>query len=151
MRNWARNAVSGIQDAGAKASLLRLEGNERWAAFAPRNLARLAAARPGVLLYVPYSGFTTASMLRFAVLRLCSFAPRSAIVGLQAHPDIRALPLLRPPLALVASDRLAHRIRHAVGRRVVVPPVVDCERFAPVREARCALKTELEAEEDRPL
>ncbi|MBA2276875.1 MAG: glycosyltransferase, partial [Chloroflexia bacterium] len=100
---------------------------------------------------MPYSGFTTASTVRLAVLSLSVPSARAAIVVLQAAPRLRALRFVRPALALVASQRLADHIRPFVERQFVIPPVVDSERFTPGRESKVELREGLAPADGKPL
>jgi glycosyltransferase involved in cell wall biosynthesis len=68
----------------------------------------------------------------------------TAIVVLQAAPAISALrPVLRVPLALCASRRLAS-VASRVAREVVIfPAAIDLEQFRPPGTAKADLRSEL--------
>jgi thymidylate kinase/glycosyltransferase involved in cell wall biosynthesis len=129
MRAVARDLVRAFGEAGHEASLLRLAGDPRRAALRPAAWRELRRARPDVLHYVPYSGLTTASLVRLAALRAAAPGAVAGISVLQAASRVAGVRVA--DVALFASARL-RRLHGGVARSTaVVPPVVDLARFVP--------------------
>jgi thymidylate kinase/glycosyltransferase involved in cell wall biosynthesis len=152
MRVWTRHYATALRAAGHSVQVLRAEGNPRFAAADPRTLARVAAARPEVIQYVPYSGLTPAALVRLRALGLAAPRALRAISVLQSgRPGLTARPRLAADVALFASHRL-RRATGAVARRSAVAyPIVDTTRFCSATVDRAALRRELGVPEGPPL
>lgn len=141
-----------MAEGGHRVEVLRLGGRARFAALRPGAPWTLRRTRPNLVQYVPYSGLTRAALVRLRAL--ASLVPKAvtSIAVLQASDDV-----LRPPpgcaadVALFASDRL--RRRHAAIARtgVVVPPVVDSERFRPAQAPREEIRRDLGLDGGQPM
>ena len=92
---------------------------------------------PEVILYIPYSSITIASLLRAWILKI--FSRKSIIVlALQPrhYPNFSRyfIPFLRPDLLLVLSGK-SQRYYQSLGFKVQkIPLGVDIDRFKPVTE-----------------
>src|SRR4051812_25357823 len=75
MRVWLRQFRRALGASGCIVIDVPLTGAERFSVVDPRNLARLAASKPDVIQYVPFSGLTPASLVRLRILGLA--APRA--------------------------------------------------------------------------
>jgi glycosyltransferase involved in cell wall biosynthesis len=151
MRNWIELADRALSRDGHKTEVLRLGGDPRWSSLRPSSLRAVRAARPELLIYVPYSGLTSKSLLRHAVLRSAARPRLDVLVVLQSTPRVRRLPAVGPPgLLACASERL--RAAHgALGRdSEVLPPVIDLDRFRRASGERAAIRRQLGLAPDRP-
>lgn len=151
IKNWTRQLVAALQEAGHEAELHRLEGHFRFAALDPRAGLRLRRAAPDVIQYVPYSHLTRNALIRLKALS--AFAPRAlaSIAVLQAPvPDGRYPGVLRAPHAVFITSRLATGHASAARTHAVLPPAVPA-RFAPSPRPREELRGELGVPPGRPL
>jgi len=92
---------------------------------------------PEVILYIPYSSITIASLLRAWILKIFS---RKSIIVLALQPrhypnfSTYFIPFLRPDLLLVLSGK-SQRYYQSLGFKVQkIPLGVDIDRFKPVTE-----------------
>jgi glycosyltransferase involved in cell wall biosynthesis/thymidylate kinase len=144
MRNWCRQVDRAVSSRGHSIAFLDLEGDPRWAAFRPSTARAVRRSAADLTLYVPYSGLTRWALWRLMAVRAARAGRSTAIVVLQAAPAISALrPVLRVPLALCASRRLAS-VASRVAREVVIfPAAIDLEQFRPPGTAKADLRSEL--------
>jgi glycosyltransferase involved in cell wall biosynthesis len=152
MRNWTRDFVRAMAGRDHEVELIQLRGAARLAALRPSAPWRVRRTRPDAVQYVPYSGLTRASLLRLR--SLASFVPGAVkgITVLQAADDARDAPAgCAADVALFASDRLRRRHSAIARGAVVVPPVVDAERFRPAPTARDEIRRSLGIGDGRPM
>jgi len=152
MTNWVRDFERAMSGRGHELALIRLGGRANLAALRPAAPWRVRRTRPDAVQYIPYSGLTRAALVRLRALT--SLVPKAvaSIAVLQASDDAdRPPPGCVADIALFASDRL--RRRHAAVARagVVVPPVVDSERFRPAEAPPAEIRQALGVDGDRPM
>lgn len=148
MRNWVRQAATALSRHRHRVDVVRLPGNPRIGVATARRPPETAS--DSQLVYVPYSGLTSASIARLAVLRARWRVRDSTIVVLQASPDVRTLPW-KPTRALFASQRLADKHPDVAGIQAVFPPAIDTERFSIASDGQPALRSELGLDPERPV
>jgi glycosyltransferase involved in cell wall biosynthesis len=75
-----------------------------------------------------------------------------SIAVLQASDDVRKAPIgCTADIALFSSDRLRRRHSAVARAGVVIPPVVDNERFSPAQLSRDEIRRSLALDADRPM
>lgn len=151
-RGWLRDAEQALGAAGHDVRRVELSGGFRVAAASPTSLRAIRAERPQALVYVPFGGLTAGALARFLALRLAAPRAPAAIAVLHVLKPLGRVPrLLRAPLGLFASARLAEIAAHGTERAVVVPPVVDSERFRPPSDPKERLREKLGLPMEGPL
>jgi thymidylate kinase/glycosyltransferase involved in cell wall biosynthesis len=152
MRVWVAHYAAAMRAAGHTVTELRCRGPERIAAADPRVLVRLRRLRPDVVQYVPYSGLTTAALLRLRLLGTAAPAALRCIAVLQAGRDgFGAPPGLAADVALFASERLRRATGRVARSGAVAYPVVDTARFASSGGDRAETRRELGVPAEAPM
>lgn len=152
MTNWTRDFMRAMSERDHDVELVHLRGRARLAALRPNVPWQVRRTRPDAVQYVPYSGLTRASLVRLR--SLTSLVPDAvkSIAVLQASGDVEKAPIgCVADIALFSSDRLRRRHEAIARTGVVVPPVVDSERFRPALTARAEIRSSLGLDAERPM
>jgi glycosyltransferase involved in cell wall biosynthesis len=137
---------------GHQTEVLRIQGDPRWSSLLPGALRSVRRELPDLLLYVPYSGLTSKSLLRHLALRNASRAPLDVLVALQSDSVVRKLPTgLAPTLGAYASERLRSLHRGVTRDSCVLPPAVDSARFRPAEHSRWRIREEIGIPSGKPM
>ena len=132
--------------------LVQLRGAARLAALRPGAPWQIRRARPDAVQYVPYSGLTRAALVRLRSLTSLVPSAVKSIAVLQASDDVRRAPIgCVADIALFSSDRLRRRHSAIARSGVVVPPVVDSQRFCPAETPREEIRLSLGLDAERPM
>jgi glycosyltransferase involved in cell wall biosynthesis len=151
MANWTRDFVRAMSERH-EVELVQLPGRARSAALRPTAPFRVRRTRPDAVQYVPYSGLTRAALVRLRALTSLVPGAVKSIAVLQASDDVGSAPIgCVADVALFSSDRLRSRHEAVARATLVVPPVVDTERFRPSDTPREEIRRSLELDVDRPL
>jgi glycosyltransferase involved in cell wall biosynthesis len=152
MRNWTRDFMHAMDGRDHEIELIPLRGPARVAALRPAAPWRVRRTRPDAVQYIPYSGLTRASLVRLRALTSLVPAAVKSIAVLQASDDVRKAPVgCTADVALFSSERLRRRHSAIARSGVVIPPVVDNERFRPAAEPRDEIRRSLALDADRPM
>jgi glycosyltransferase involved in cell wall biosynthesis len=152
MRNWTRDFMHAMGERDHEVELIPLRGPARLAALRPAAPWQIRLTRPDAVQYIPYSGLTRASLVRLRALTSLVPAAVKSIAVLQASDDVRRAPVgCTADVALFSSERLRRRHSAIARSGVVIPPVVDTERFHPAEVPRDEIRGSLGLDADRPM
>ena len=152
MRNWTRDFMRAMDGRDHEVELIPLRGPARVAALRPAVPWRVRRTRPDAVQYIPYSGLTRASLVRLRALTSLVPGAVKSIAVLQASDDVRKAPVgCTADVALFSSERLRRRHSAIARSGVVVPPVVDTQRFRPAELPRDEIRRSLALDPDRPM
>lgn len=113
--------------------------DRRFNFLSPSLAQQIKELKPSILHYFPISGITPASFIRAKVLAGYAQNAKTVVSCLQYSEKnsgllIRAVPILKPDLILVQSERSSQVLRAMGIRTAFLPNGVDLEKFSQPRQ-----------------